>query len=217
MPESPPTPRDAVELVMRYGHEGAALREAFFAENAQRLVEIGRHMAIALAEGGKILYCGNGGSAADAQHLAAELVNRFQMERPPLPGVALTTDTSALTAIGNDYGFEHVFRKQVQALGKPGDVLVVITTSGNSENLVQALRAAVEIGMRRVGLVGGDGGSVAPHCQHLLHVRSHATPLVQEVQIAAGHMLCQMVDHFLFENVAAITPFIAAGELAAPE
>ncbi|MFW5733857.1 MAG: D-sedoheptulose 7-phosphate isomerase [Oceanidesulfovibrio sp.] len=196
------------ELIGSYGQEGAVLREAFFTENAARLEEIARIMAVSLADGGKILYCGNGGSAADSQHLAAELVNRFQLERPPLPGIALTTDTSALTAIGNDYGFDQVFRKQVQGLGKRGDVLVAISTSGNSENLIQALKAAADMGMVRVGLLGGDGGEMAPLCQHSLIVPSKSTPLVQEVQIAAGHMLCKLIDYFLFENVSEITDYL---------
>lgn len=200
--------QEIVELIGKYSQEGAALREAFFAENAARIEEIARLMAVSLADGGKILYCGNGGSAADSQHLAAELVNRFQLERPPLPGIALTTDTSALTAIGNDYGFDQVFRKQVQGLGKRGDVLVAISTSGNSENLIQALKAANDMGMVRVGLLGDDGGEMAPLCQHVLIVPSKSTPLVQEVQIAAGHMLCKLIDYFLFENVAEITDYI---------
>lgn len=200
--------QEVLEMIGSYGQEGAVLRETFFAENAARIEEIARLMAVSLADGGKILYCGNGGSAADSQHLAAELVNRFQLERPPLPGIALTTDSSALTAIGNDYGFDQVFRKQVQGLGKRGDVLVAISTSGNSENLVQALKAAADMGMVRVGLLGGDGGEMAHQCQHVLLVPSKSTPLVQEVHIAAGHMLCKLIDYFLFENVAEITEYI---------
>lgn len=213
--------QEIAELIGKYAQEGAALREAFFGENAARLEEIARIMAVSLAEGGKILYCGNGGSAADSQHLAAELVNRFQLERPPLPGIALTTDTSALTAIGNDYGFDQVFRKQVQGLGKRGDVLVAISTSGNSENLIQALKVAADMGIVRVGLLGGDGGEMAPLCQHVLIVPSKSTPLVQEVQIAAGHMLCKLIDYFLFENVAEIAEYISvddpSGELIPDE
>ncbi len=201
---------DALELVLDQSREGAELRERFFRENAQSVVAAGRALALCLARGGKILLCGNGGSAADAQHLAAEFVNRFQLERPPLPALALTTDTSALTAIGNDYGFDQIFAKQVQALGRPGDVLVGLSTSGNSPNVVAAMRLAREKGLTTVGLAGKKGEMVR-FCDHPLLVPHTVTALIQEVHIAIGHLLCGLADHYLFEAVAELKPFLDEG------
>lgn len=200
--------RDALNILQQHAREGARLREEFFDDSKELLVNVARLLAMALAQGGKIMLCGNGGSAADAQHIAAEFVNRFVLERPPLPAIALTTDTSILTSIGNDFGFDQVFSKQVQALGAPGDVLVAISTSGNSENCVQALIAAAEKGIACVGLLGKDGGEMLPLCDHVLLVETGNVPLVQEVQIAAGHMLCRLVDHFLFEAVLELQPHL---------
>lgn len=191
----------AIRKVLEHAREGMQAREAFFEENAQSLVEIARGMALALTEGGKVLFCGNGGSAADCQHLAAEFVNRFKLERPPLPAVALTTDSSILTAIGNDYGFELVFVKQVQALGLAGDILVGISTSGSSRNVLAALREAKSRGLVTIGMCGAATGEMEPVCDHILSVPSKDTAIIQEVHIAAGHMLCHVVDHFLFESV----------------
>lgn len=201
---------EALDIVQRHAADGAKLRERFFEKNAEAIVELAKILAACLAKGGKLLFCGNGGSAADAQHLAAEFVNRFMMERPPLPAIALTTDTSALTSIGNDFGFDQVFSKQVQALGTRGDVLVAISTSGNSDNCVHALDAAAEKGLIAVGLLGKDGGEMLPLCEHALVVESPSVPLVQEVQIAAGHMLCRLVDYFLFEAVLELQPLLEA-------
>lgn len=191
----------AVRKVLEHAREGLSVREAFFEENAQNLVAVAKAMALALTEGGKILFCGNGGSAADSQHLAAEFVNRFRLERPPLPALALTTDTSILTAIGNDYGFDLVFVKQVQAMGLAGDMLVGISTSGTSRNVIAALREAKARGLATIGMCGSATGEMEPLCDHLISVPSRDTALVQEVHIAAGHMLCHVVDHFLFEAV----------------
>lgn len=192
----------ALDLIMTHVRDGARLREVFFADHAQSVDAAARVMATSLARGGKIFWCGNGGSAADAQHFSAELVNRFQMERPPLPSIALTTDTSALTAIGNDYSFDLIFSKQVQALGRAGDVLVAISTSGRSPNVNAALRVAVEAGLVTIGLTGGSGGDMISHCHHALIVPDKRTPLVQEVHAAIGHLLCWLVDYYLFEAVA---------------
>jgi len=148
------------------------------------------------------MFCGNGGSAADAQHLAAEFVNRYRMERPPLPALALSTDTSVLTAIGNDYSFNEVFAKQVKALGQEGDMLFGISTSGNSPNVSEALHQAEEKKIATAGFLGGDGGTLLGSCRFSLVVASKDTPLVQEGHIAAGHMLCHLVDYFLFEAVS---------------
>lgn len=197
-------------IIMAHSEDGARLRERFFAANADRLAETGRAMALSLAAGGKILFCGNGGSAADAQHLAAEFVNRYVMDRPPLPAIALTTDSSALTAIANDFSFEQIFSKQVRALGRPGDVLVGISTSGKSPNITEALRAALDNGMVTVGLTGEGGGTMVGQCHHLLMVPDTRTPLIQEVHAAIGHLLCALVDYYLFEAVAELEPFLGA-------
>jgi len=197
------------ELIMSHALDGARLREAFFRDNVDRVTEAGRTMAVSLAKGGKILFCGNGGSAADAQHLAAELINRFMIERPALPAIALTTDTSALTAIGNDYSFDQIFSKQIQALGRPGDVLVAISTSGKSANINDALRTALEKKMITIGLTGGSGGAMIAHCHHALVVADKRTPLIQEIHAAIGHLLCWLVDYYLFEAVAELEPYLS--------
>ncbi len=159
----------------------------------------------ALRSGGKILLCGNGGSAGDAQHIAGELVARFLYDRPALAAIALTVDTSVLTAIGNDYGYEHTFSRQVEALGRPGDVLVGISTSGRSPNVLAALRSARAIGLVTVGFTGtGDGSAVmAEHCDHLLQAPSASTPLIQQIHITAGHILCQIVEQAMFPRPGA--------------
>ena len=151
-----------------------------------------------LVHEGKILICGNGGSAADAQHFSGELLNRFQIERPPLPGNALTTDSSTLTAIGNDYSFDEIFSKQVEALGRRGDVLFGISTSGNSGNVLRAIERGRELGMKIIGLLGRDGGKIAPLCDVAIVVPSNSTPRVQENHILIVHILCELIDERLF-------------------
>ncbi|MBE6382767.1 MAG: D-sedoheptulose 7-phosphate isomerase [Lentisphaerae bacterium] len=148
----------------------------------------------ALAAGGKVMFCGNGGSAADAQHLAAELTGRYEMDRPGMAGLALTTDTSALTAISNDYGYERVFARQVEALGRPGDVLVAISTSGNSPNVVAAAETARKLGVKTVALAGAGGGKLASVCDVVLAVPATRASHVQEMHIAVGHMICGLVE-----------------------
>ncbi len=204
----------ATAMVMEHALEGNRLRQTFFQQNAHRVVELGRIMAATLARGNKLLLCGNGGSAADAQHLAAEFVNRFILDRPPLPAMALTTDSSVLTSIGNDFGFEQVFAKQVLALGQPGDILFAISTSGNSPNILAALRAAAERDMYTIGLTGKGGGAMADLCRYLVDIQDSRTPLVQELHIAIGHLLCALVDHYLFENVLALQPLLEQAESA---
>jgi len=152
----------------------------------------------ALRRGSKVLFAGNGGSAADAQHLAGELVSRFAYDRPGLASFALTTDTSVLTAIGNDYGYEHLFSRQVQAVGVAGDVFVGISTSGRSPNILAALRVAREKGLVTVGLTGRLGGQMPELCDHLLRVPSDSTPRIQEGHIAMGHAICQIIESTMF-------------------
>ena len=149
----------------------------------------------ALQRGNKVLLCGNGGSAADAQHIAAELTGRFKKERHPLPGIALTTDTSALTAIGNDYGFDQIFSRQVAALVKEGDVVIGISTSGNSLNVIYALETAKEMGSKAIGLSGKGGGKMEDVCDINIIVPSDDTARIQEMHILIGHILCQLVDN----------------------
>jgi D-sedoheptulose 7-phosphate isomerase len=158
------------------------------------LQDIGFALTAALRGGGKILWCGNGGSAADSQHLAAELVGRFRRERRGLASISLTTDTSILTCVANDFGFDSVFSRQVEAIGSPGDLLVAISTSGNSPNVVAALEAARAKGLTTVALTGKGGGKMAQLADHVLSVESSDTARIQEVQILAGHMLCDWVE-----------------------
>lgn len=162
------------------------------------VVAAARMLAAALADGRKLLLFGNGGSAADAQHLAAEFVNRFRIDRPPLAAMALTTDTSILTAVGNDYDFQEIFVKQIQALGQPGDVAWGISTSGNSPNVVRALAQARDQGLKTLAVAGRDGGRMAPLADMALIVPATETPRIQEVQLTLGHILCDLVDFLLF-------------------
>lgn len=159
-------------------------------------VETASQMLIdTLKNGNKILLCGNGGSAADAQHIAAELTGRYKSERKGLPGIALTTDTSALTAISNDYGYDRVFDRQVEALANRGDLLIGISTSGNSANIVSALKVAKEAGCTCLGFSGRDGGEMNEVCDLNIIVPSDDTPRIQETHILIGHTICQAVDN----------------------
>ena len=166
-----------------------------------RIVQAAELLAERLRQDHKILVCGNGGSAADAQHFAAELVNRFEIERPGLAAIALTTDSSALTSIANDYAFEQIFARQVRALGRSGDVLLAISTSGNSPNILAAMTAARELGLATVALTGRDGGRMAGRLGEEdieLRAAATATARIQEVHILMIHCLCNLVDHQLF-------------------
>lgn len=161
----------------------------------QQVADVSVH---ALKQGKKILFAGNGGSAADAQHWAGELVSRFYYDRPGLPGIALTTDTSILTAIGNDYGYDYVFARQVEALGQQGDVLYAISTSGNSRNIVRAVEAARDRQMVVIGFTGHGGGQMADMCDLCFRVPSDETPRIQEGHEALGHMLCALIEAEMF-------------------
>ena len=154
----------------------------------------------ALRNGRKILFCGNGGSAADAQHWAGELVSRFNFDRPGLPAVALTTDSSILTAIGNDYGYKCVFSRQVEALGCEGDLLVAISTSGNSSNVLHAIEAAHRRGLHTIGFTGREGGKMASQCDLCFCVPSSETPKIQEGHEVLGHLWCGLIEHEMFSD-----------------
>jgi D-sedoheptulose 7-phosphate isomerase len=174
------------------------LRLADDASLGDMLERIALRCADALGAGRKLLFAGNGGSAADAQHLAAELVSRFAYDRPGLAAIALTTDTSALTAIGNDYGFERLFARQIEALGQPGDVLVALSTSGRSPNILAALAEARARGLVTVGFTGTPGGAMSPLCDYVLAMPSADTPRIQEGHIVVGHILCGLIEKLLF-------------------
>nr|WP_276322484.1 D-sedoheptulose 7-phosphate isomerase [Dyella soli] len=152
----------------------------------------------ALKSGKKILFAGNGGSAADAQHWAGELVSRFYFDRPGLPGIALTTDTSIITAVGNDYGYDYVFARQIEALGAEGDVFYAISTSGNSKNIIRAIDAARAKGIKVIGFTGQSGGAMASACDICFRIPSTETPRIQEGHEALGHLLCALIEQEMF-------------------
>ena len=174
----------------------------FMAEASPVLIAISTEIAQCFINGGKLMIFGNGGSASDAQHIAAEFVNRFKMERPPLPAIALTTDTSILTSIGNDYEFNDIFIKQVSALGNENDTVWGISTSGNSENVVRALREAARNDMKIIGFTGRDGGKMKGLCDLLFQSPSENTARIQEIHICAAHIICQLLDEIMFGKFA---------------
>ena len=168
-------------------------------EKAGVVEQIARAWITALANGNKIIFCGNGGSAADSQHLAAELVGRYKINRAAMPALSLTTDTSALTAIGNDYGYDQVFSRQLSGLGRPGDVLVGISTSGNSKNILEAFAVAKEKGIITVAFTGEGGGKMKELADICLNVPSATTNNIQEMHIASGHIICELVEEHFFK------------------
>ena len=165
---------------------------------ADTLVAIGKLTAEAMQSGHKLLVAGNGGSAADAQHLVAEFVVRLTVDRPALRAIALTTDSSILTATGNDYGFDHLFSRQIEAIGQPGDVFLAISTSGNSKNIVKALRQAKMGGIATIGFIGSDGGLMCALCDYTIVVPSAVTQNIQESHLALEHIFCMLVERFTF-------------------
>jgi D-sedoheptulose 7-phosphate isomerase len=188
---------DPIKRVREHFAESIATKQAAAEQLSESIVVAGRLMSDALLDDGKILSCGNGGSAADAQHFSSELLNRFEMERPGLPAMALTTDSSTLTSISNDYAYEEIFSKQVRALGKPQDVLLGISTSGNSENVIRAIAAAHDRGMRVVTLTGCDGGrmvDVFAEGDVEIRVPATRTARIQEVHLVVIHCLCDLID-----------------------
>ena len=188
------------EMILRIAKESQRVKENFIRKNTASLINTAEYIAITFKNKRKLMLCGNGGSAADAQHIAAEFVNRFQLDRLPLPAMALTTDTSILTSIANDFSYEEVFSKQIQALGVQGDVLLAISTSGNSKNILSAIRTAKEKGLYTVGLIGGNGGEMLTLVDLSLLVESNQTPRVQETHILAGHLICELVEYILFQK-----------------
>jgi D-sedoheptulose 7-phosphate isomerase len=183
-----------IERIRRTVSESLGLKESFFAAAAEQIAAAAREICRTLEQGNKVILFGNGGSAADAQHIAAELVGRFSGERRALAAIALTTDTSILTSVANDYGYEHVFARQVRALGRPGDLAIAISTSGNSPNVCEAAAAAREIGLVTVGLTGADGGKLGPAVDYHINVPHRSTARVQEVHIMIGHIFCELIE-----------------------
>jgi D-sedoheptulose 7-phosphate isomerase len=200
MPVSKNTELDLNQRIAKHFSDSAALKQKMKTVLTEPIAAAGQRMAKCLLDDGKILACGNGGSAADCQHFAAELLNRFEMERPGLAAMALTTDSSTMTSIANDYAFEQIFSKQVRALGQPNDVLLAISTSGNSKNVIEAIFAAHERGMAIVALTGRDGGQIASLLDandfHIC-VEHQNTARIQEVHLLTLHCLCDAIDCIL--------------------
>jgi len=189
------------DAIFQAFEDSIAAKRSFLQDNLDTLNRVIGLLVEAFSEKRKLLLFGNGGSAADAQHIAAEFVNRFKIERPPLPAIALTTDSSALTSIANDYAYNEVFAKQVLALGSAGDVALAISTSGNAGNVLRALDACKERAITTVGLTGGPGGAMASKVDYLLSVSGTTeTARIQETHILVGHVICDMVDRALFPS-----------------
>lgn len=166
------------------------------ASQNNQIYHVGELLISALSSGNKIFLCGNGGSAADAQHIAAELVARFNCERRGLPAISLTTDTSIITAIGNDFGYNRIFSRQVESMARKDDILIGISTSGSSPNIVEAVKAAGKLGVNTIGLTGGTGGMLKTHCNEVVVVPSNVTARIQEAHILVGHIWCELIDEW---------------------
>ena len=189
-----------LEKIDNYWEEHAKTMDVVRGALSKDIAACAQGMVEVFRRGSKVLILGNGGSAADAQHFAAELMGRFLLDRKPLPAIALTTDTSLLTAVGNDFGFDEVFRRQIEALAQPGDYVFGLSTSGNSANVQAALVLAKELGCYTVGLLGRDGGRIAPLVDLNLTVPVKATPHIQEAHIAIIHLLCDLVEQQMFQE-----------------
>lgn len=189
-----------IDYVRQHVEESTATKQALLADHAllDEIYTVGKKIIAAYKKGNKTLLAGNGGSAADAQHIAAEFVSRFYFDRPGLPSIALTTDSSILTAIGNDYGYEKLFQRQLEANAVPGDIFIGISTSGNSPNIIKALEICKDRDILAIGLSGQSGGQMAGLCDHCLKMPSMSTPRIQECHILVGHILCAMVEEELF-------------------
>lgn len=174
--------------------------------SVESIIEAVQQVILVLKQGGKVLLCGNGGSAADSQHIAAELVGRFRLDRRGLPATALTTDTSILTAVGNDYGFENIFQRQVEAMGEEGDVLIGISTSGHSRNVCLAMDKAREIGMVTIALMGGEEGPMAASADIIVSIPTKDPPRIQEGHMTFGHILCDCIEKYFFQPGEGTSP-----------
>jgi D-sedoheptulose 7-phosphate isomerase len=194
------------DIVRSVFEDGARMLNMLQDQCVEQIVQASEILCECLKKGGKILFCGNGGSAADAQHLSAEFIGRCTKERNPLAAIALSADTSALTAIGNDYGFEQIFSRQVQALARPDDCLIAISTSGNSPNVVNAVKAARELQVFTLGLTGCDKNALCELADMAIRVPSRDTQRIQEGHIAIGHILCQLVETALFLELSGKEP-----------
>lgn len=189
------------EAIISAFEESIRVKQAFLRDNMDTLIRVIDAITTGFRRGNKLLLFGNGGSAADAQHIAAEFVNRFRIERPPLPAIALTTDTSILTSIANDYGYSDTFAKQVRALGKEGDVALAISTSGNAANVLAAIEVCKQLKITTIGLTGGEGGKMSGKVDHLLRVsETRNTARIQETHILVDHVICELVDAKLFPS-----------------
>ncbi|MCS7214595.1 MAG: D-sedoheptulose 7-phosphate isomerase [Thermodesulfovibrio sp.] len=182
--------------------ESIKVKEHFFKENIALIKEVAEIIAKSLNEGGKILIFGNGGSATDASHIAAEFVNRFKRERPGLPAIALNTDMAVLTAIANDYDYSEIFAKQVKALGQSGDIVIGISTSGSSRNVIKAIEVAKKRGLKSIAFTSSKGEKLISKVDYAFAVPSEDTPRIQETHITLGHILCELVEDILFEMPA---------------
>ena len=187
-----------IERIRQIARESLEVKQAFFDADAEAVARAADMIIGSVRAGGKVLVFGNGGSAADAQHIAAELVNRLNYDHPPIPAIALTTDTSIITSIGNDSSFDKVFERQVRALGRKGDVALAISTSGNSPNVLRAVEAAREIGVTTIALAGRDGGKLATLAELALVVNADSTQRIQETHITIAHILCELVEDALY-------------------
>jgi D-sedoheptulose 7-phosphate isomerase len=188
------------EMIKKVLQDSIKAKETFIDENISNLILFAEKISSAFTSDRKLMLCGNGGSASDAQHIAAEFVNRFMLERPPLPAIALTTDTSIITSIGNDYSFDDIFSKQIKSIGVEGDVLLALSTSGNSANIISAAKAARGLGIYTACLSGSDGGRLTGLVDMAMVVNNNTPPRVQETHILAGHIICQLVDYILFQQ-----------------
>lgn len=186
------------EIIKNELKESIEVKNQVMKNLVPQIEKAARAMIEALKTGNKIIFFGNGGSAADSQHLAAEIVGRYRKDRKSLPAIALTTDTSIITAVSNDYGFETVFARQIEGLAKPGDVAFGISTSGNSRNVIEGLEKAKEMACKTIGLLGCDGGRIAEVTDISIIVPCHITPRIQESHITIGHILCQLIEQEIF-------------------
>jgi D-sedoheptulose 7-phosphate isomerase len=186
------------EKIKQIALESIETKRGFFDSQGEKVAVAADIVIESLVSGGKLMIFGNGGSAADAQHIAAELVNRLGRDHPPIAAIALTTDTSILTSVANDFSFDHLFERQLLAIGRRGDVALAISTSGNSPNVLQAVRAAQKTGIKTIGLTGKGGGELAGMCDLALIVESDSTQRVQETHITIGHILCELIEDALY-------------------